>query len=288
MEVNELVGAFEKSVGQDEQCNGKKSAPAGWKARINVWGTNKDCSGKRLYDRMSKDKNKSQGYLGPPEAFVAKPGVVAYPWDLNKITRAHFPVQAHHVIPKNHLPDHPVCTFLAKGYTKNKKYQLTDDTYYDTDHANNGYCMPYATPLAEWRRAGGDDEAKRCIAFEVMELSGRQLHQGSHRAGPYDDPLDAEEEADIHPGGYLDTIDQFLDVVQSGAQAHVDTCSVCKPDKSKRDIQPVDGVVHHVDQVSGLIKLLVDANRIFVSEPAHLWLSDRQTKISKPQWVKGK
>lgn len=287
MDIGEQVAtAFDSVLASEKHCGGKKSNSTTWKSRINDWGTNKGCSGTRLYTLMEKDKGKNQGYLGPPTAFVAKPGVTGYKWYFNKLSSTHFPIQAHHLIPKNHLPDHPVCTFLAKGYTKSKKYQLTADTFYDTDHANNGYCLPYATPLADWKAAGGDDDVKQIIAFEVMEATGRQLHQGSHRAAAYDGPIDDDEEAKIHPDGYLNTVSKYLKLVQGAAQKHVDTCTICKPSKQKKDIQPIEAVVRHMDQVSGIIKLLIDANRIFVSEPAWLWWNDRRKKLPLPKWLK--
>ncbi|MBV6471042.1 MAG: hypothetical protein NBKEAIPA_02969 [Nitrospirae bacterium] len=288
MDIGEQVAnAFERSLASDKYCDGKKRDPKPWKSRINEWGTYKDCSGARLYRNMEKDTDKKQGYLGGPTPFIAKPGVTGYRWSFDNLSSTHFPVQAHHLIPKNHLPGHPVCTFLAKGYTKSKKYQLAADTFYDTDHANNGYCLPYATPLVEWRSADGDDNLKLTIAFEVMEITNRQLHQGSHRAAAYEAPVDDDEEARIHANGYLDTVDNLLRRVQNSAQAHMDSCSICKPDSGKKTVQPLESLVQHMDQVSGIIKSLIDANRIFISKPASLWWSDRLKKLALPKWMKG-
>ena len=286
MDIGELVAAFEVNVDKDEHCGGAKSDPTNWKSRINDWGTLKNCSVTRLYGCMEKDKDKKQGFLGRPIAFVAKPGVPGYKWYFEKLGPTHFPVQAHHLIPKNHLPNHAVCTFLAKSCTKSKKYQLTADTFYDTDHANNGYCLPYATPLVDWKSAGDNDSLKLTIAFEVMETTNRQLHQGSHRAAPYDGPIDDDEEAKIHPTGYLNAVTKYLKIVQGCAQKHVNGCSVCKPNNEKKDIQPIQAVVRHMDQVSGIIKLLIDANRIFISEPAHIWWQDRKKNLARPRWLK--
>jgi hypothetical protein len=289
MEIGEdaAFDMFEATINADKYCNKEKPEKKNWRARVNQWGTDQKCSGTRLYDTMEATKKKGADFLGPPTPFVAKPAGTGFKWDLDKIDTDHFPIQAHHIIPKNHLPTHAVCTFLAKGYTQNPKFQLVDDTEYSCDHQNNGYCMPYATPLAEWKRArsSGDDDIKLAIAFCVMEETGRQLHQGSHRAEAYDS-VDDDEEANIHPGGYLDRIDQFLDVVQAGAEKHVTTCRVCKTDEAKKEIEPIAAVVTHMDMVSGIIKLLIDGNRIFISEPAHLWWSDKQNPMERPAWLK--
>jgi len=181
MEVGELINAFAASVTQDDFCDGQKTKPTNWKSRINQWGSKGGCSGKNLYESLRKWDGKNVGYLGGPDAFVSKPAGTGYKWDLNKVDDDHFPIQAHHLIPKNFLPDQPICGFLAKKYTKLPKYQLEADTDYSNDHANNGYCMPYATPLAEWKQAGTDNDAKLIVAFSVMEQTKRQLHQGSHR-----------------------------------------------------------------------------------------------------------
>ncbi len=289
MDIGESVNvALEKLLANDKACSGQEEKPANFAARINKWGTKTDCSGTRLYNQMLRDRDIKQGYLGPPKAFVSKPSIGGYKWYFDKLSPSSFPVQAHHLIPKNYLPDHPVCAFLAKKDTRNKKFQLVSDTDYDTDHPNNGYCMPYATPLADWKSAGGDDSLKLTICFEVMEITGRQLHQGSHRAAAYDGPVDDDEEAKIHPDGYLNTVKKYLGLILGAAMKHVSVCSVCKPSKEKKEINPRMETVRHMDMVSGIIKLLVDANRIFVSEPAHIWWHDKRLHSKLPKWLKGK
>jgi hypothetical protein len=286
-----LNAALEKSLKDDEYCDNKKSDSTNWEARINDWGTNKNCSAPRLFGDMERVNNsgKKEGYLGPPKPFVAKPGVVGYQWDMKKCNKSHFPLQAHHIIPKNHLPLHGVCTFLAMGYTKSKKYKLTADTPYDTDHNNNGYCMPYATPLAEWKSAKDDDD-KTEVCNKIMDKTGRQLHQGSHKGRGYQaDPPVADEETGIHADipGYLDTINDFLDTVQQGAINHLEKpCTVCKPAAGKKEIQPLEAVVRHMDQVSGLVKLLADANIIFVSEPAYDHWGKKRKRVKTPGFLK--
>ncbi|MHB8813465.1 MAG: hypothetical protein ACYDAE_09360 [Steroidobacteraceae bacterium] len=284
MEIGELVSALMSKNATDPYCDGKKNEKKGWKAKINKWGSVQNCSGTQLYSNMSGQK-KDTGFLGPPNAFVAKKPP-ADGWAKAHISPSRFPIQAHHIIPKNHLPTHPVCTFLAAGYTQHATYQLTEDTPYDTDHANNGYCLPYATPLAEWKKARGDDAEKLKLCFFVMRKTRRQLHQGSHKAAPYDTVAD-DEEPEIHIEGYLSAVNIFLEAVQVSMEDHLEECNVCKKKKSggKIEIQPVPAVVRHMDQVSGIIKLLVDANITFISEPASLWGKDKQVEPDLPDWL---
>jgi hypothetical protein len=286
MEVGELVGAFDVSVNKEDFCD-DNPVSNGWKSRINQWGSEKNCDPDRLYRWMKKDKDKDQGYLSGPQPFVAKPDKVGYEWQLDNCKSDHFPLQAHHIIPKNHLPSHGVCAFLAKGYTKNLKYNLIEDTFYDTDHANNGYCMPYATPLDKWKIAKNDND-KMAIAFDLMDNTERQLHQGSHKAGPYADPTNAEEESGLHEDGpgYLDKINDLLDIVQSAATTHACRCRICKPNESKKEIHPREATVRHIDQVSGIIKLLIDANRIFISKLSSWHWGANKIPIVKPDWLK--
>jgi hypothetical protein len=285
VELGELIAAFDVHLDKDKAACPTADPNAGsWKARINEWGSMQDCSGTRLYKSMEGQGKPSFGFLGGPDAYIAKKSVA---WALGNVDSSQFPIQAHHLIPKNHLPEHEVCTFLAKKYTKNKKYQLTSDTPYDTDHAHNGYCMPYATPLSDWKKASGDDDVKLAICFDVMDSTGRQLHQGSHKARPYvEDPADPDEESKVHPCGYLNVVDRYLLAVHDAALKHADLCRICKPSKSKADVEPREQTVEHVDQASGIIKLLVDANRTFVSEPAFIWWEDHAKKIKKPKWMK--
>jgi hypothetical protein len=292
MELKELIAAFIGHLDKDEFCKNQPTDPKQWKARINDGvGKAGTCSAKRLYSALKTAGEKVPpdfGYLGPPTAYVAKQGK-GFKWWIAKVKPHMFPIQAHHIIPKNYLPEQPVCTFLAQNYKKHKKYQLTGDTPYDNDHANNGYCMPYATPMAEWKDAGSNESLKLDICYQVMEEAQRQLHQGSHRARPYEeDPSDPDEEAKIHPTGYLNTVKRYLALVSDAASNHVETCSTCKQDSSgeKTKIQPIEATVRHVDQVSGIIKLLIDANRIFVSEPADLYYKSKKKPLVRPHWLK--
>jgi hypothetical protein len=275
MEIGEDVTVpFTKMVEAELKCKAPPET-TDWKAKINQWGSRQNCSGTALYKNMEQDKDKEQGFLAPPKAFVAKPAP-GTKWKLADVTPEKFPVQAHHLIPKNHLPDHAVCTFLAKNYTESKQYQLTADAPYSTDHANNGYCLPYATPLAEWKALGKDADAepwKLNLCFDVIMQTRRQLHQGSHRVEPYDSVPD-DEEAGIHETGYLQAVDELLTVVQRAASKHVDQCEICKPGEHKEgkaQVLPRKQIVVQMDQVSGIVKLLIDFNRAFISEPSSLF-----------------
>lgn len=288
MEIGEAVTApFEKLMDKDPKCPGQPNTTK-WKAKINGLA-GKKCSGTALYQNMTAKNWQNDSYLGPPQAFVAKPAP-GTKWKLSMVKETAFPVQAHHIIPKNHLPDHPVCTFLAQKFTDNEHYQLTvSDAPYSTDYQNNGYCLPYATPLAEWKKlSDSDDDGKLKLCFDVMDQTRRQLHQGSHRVGPYEEVAD-DEEAEIHQIGYLSGVDQLLNIVQGCAQDHVQKCEICnggKDSEGKIKVLPRQKIVEHMDQVSGIVKLLVDANRTFISKPAAEW--GKRKRLRLPAWLRGK
>ncbi len=287
MEIGELVTKFEAHTQDDEECKEEDAKPKSWKAHINKWGTSgKKCTAVQLYKSMTSLKANRTGYLAGPIPWTAKfPG---RKWEMSQIDTKSFPLQAHHLIPKNHLPSHPVCSYLAKKCKMDDTVELVADTPYDTDHAHNGYCMPYATPLKEWKKASSDND-KFAVAYMVMTKSRRQLHQGSHRAGAYEDPPRAHEEPLIHTvPGYLDTIDKLLSAVADAAFMHSTNCPICKKEKKgKFQILPRESVVVHMDQVSGIVKTLVDANRIFISKLAHNHWSKRPKRVTKPSWLNG-
>lgn len=293
-----LLGAFTKKLIDDPYCKGEdEPVNQKWDSRVNDWGTHQNCTGKRLYTEMNKKKKQTDyEFQPPPIPYIPKPkdkkddvlkaAQKSSGWSLKTCSKKYFPLQAHHLIPKNYLPDHKVCVFLSKGFTKSKKFQLTGDSPYDTDNRNNGYCMPYATPLAEWKKAKESNEDKLAITALLMNKTERQIHQGSHRVGSYVDPYEATEEDLIHDDveGYLDTVESFLDVIYVGMKNHLLTCPICKPNKDKQDIRPLKVVVDHMNNVSGIIKQLIDANRIFVSEAAFLHLGKKE-EIKIPQWL---
>lgn len=293
MEIGELVSLLLEALldpeRQDEYCKGEKSEAGTWKSKINKWGTEQNCSGTQLYINMEDHHNKKKKdprYLGPPTPFVEKPEKGSK-LGLSDCGDDCFPVQAHHLIPKNHLPGHGVCAFLAKKYKGEGEFKLAGDTYYDTDHPNNGYCMPYAYALKDWELAK-NNKKKEDLAYMLMDKAKRQLHQGSHKVGPYEEPPD-DEEPNIHnqDPGYLDTVDDLLDVVQLGASIHAVICNICQSKENKKMIiQPLAATVRHVNQVSGLVKLLVDANRIFISKLAAWHWGKKKKKIKIPDFLK--
>jgi hypothetical protein len=304
MEMGEGIGvglANLKSQ-KDPECN-KEDKDPGWKSRVNKWNSQEECTGTRLYDNMEAeaDAHEKKG-LG-----VVPSKTAGTQWSLATVTARSFPVQAHHLIPKNYLPDHKVCTWLALKYTKNDDYQLRYDSGYDTDNPDNGYCMPYATPLKEW---GGTKAEKAATAFKVMDIVGVQLHQGSHAqvldaakleemAGKpivpdFDEAAgssDGMEEAKIHEPGYLNRVGLLLNMVQLKGQKHADDCQVCmeKEESGKKKVLPAAGIVSLMNRVSLIIKVLVDANEMHVSGLGYFWAYHRgQLSVKNGKiWLRG-
>jgi hypothetical protein len=263
----------------------------GWKARVNDYGADgKKCSGKNLYDEdphgmwPRKDEHFKKKSLGiVPEkkssSHWASKGLAA-------VDETSFPLQAHHLIPKNYLPKHDVCVWLCEAWDKNDEYKLVEDAPYNTDHANNGYAMPYATPLKEWKRAKNDKD-KTAVAFRVMAQTGVQLHQGSHaaeldpakiqeavRAGVFPVVTSASaggdsddfEEALIEPDGYLNQIGEFLNAAASRIEEHVLECTKgCVKGESddKLEVRPLLDAVRLMNRVSFIAKVFLQMNVIF-------------------------
>ncbi|SRR6266566_1673885 len=282
--VDVAVEVLEKE--QDPKCD-KKDEDKGWKSRVNKVNSQQPCTGTRLYDNMKADasahEQKGLGFVPPKKAGTR--------WTLALVTPEFFPIQAHHLIPKSFLPTHRVCTWLAIKYTQNPKYGLKYDSKYDTDHADNGYCMPYASPLSEW---SGNQSKKTAVAFQVMENVGIQLHQGSHAAvldakklellagEPIvpeitdiagDGDSDEDEESGIHEPGYLNKVKKLLNVVDAKSLSHVEECKPCKESKQDKKtlVLPTEGVVDLMHRVSAIIKVLIDANVAHVSGYAYYY-----------------
>jgi len=292
MDLGETIGLDfinVKELAPDCKNNKKKEGPT-WKARVNGLGTDsKKCSGGNLYDESphgmlhrSKEhfENKNLGFVPQKEgnAHWLQGG-------LDVVDPKNFPLQAHHLIPKNFLPKHHVCVWLCKKFDKNSTYKLKEDTYYNTDHANNGYAMPYATPLKEWKRAKSDSDAKCHVAYRVMEKTGIQLHQGSHAemldiekvkakipaglrhlpSAAGGGPDDMEEDS-IHATGYLNQLKVWLDGVASQINEHVEKCGICqgeKNSKGKIEVQPLEDSVKLMNQVSYITKVFLQMNLMF-------------------------
>lgn len=279
----QLLEAFNVKLSQlenskDPACD-KKDEDKGWKSRVNDHNSQETCTGTRLYENMDANRashvRKGLGFVPTKTAGTS--------WQVSMVTDRNFPVQAHHLIPKNFLPDHQVCRWLAIKYKKDKNYELKYDSDYDTDASDNGYCMPYATPMKEW---GGNQSNKTAVAFQVMEKSGVQLHQGSHArvldpaklaelAGEMIIPEivdapgggDEMEEAQIHEPGYLNRVELLLNVVDSKALGHVKKCGVCQKTKEgkKTKVLPTQATTKLMHRVSKIIKILVKANVMHVS-----------------------
>lgn len=237
-------------IDNDEYCQGEAAEDHGWEARIDSFGATPTPA--QLLQNM-KDAD-----VSVPEE-PEKRGAF---WDLKDCRQKRFPFQSHHLIPKKHLPKNPICLWLTAKWTKDAKYQLAEDSSFDTDHARNGYFMPFATNTYQWKKAK-DEIEKMSICNEMMTRTGIQLHQGSHTAEVY-----ADEVEDIETGGYLSTIDNLLELVDDGALNHVEICDVCKKKGGKIKVQPLESVVNHTYRVGELAKGLIDSNRIFVSERA--------------------
>jgi len=271
---------------KDPKCD-KKDKDKGWKSRVNKFNSQEKCTGGRLYDNMKAEapahEKKGLGFVPPKKAGTK--------WKLALVSSKFFPIQAHHLIPKSFLPNHRVCTWLAIKYTKNPKYELRYDSNYDTDRADNGYCMPYASPLAEW---GGNRSKKTAAAFQVMERVGIQLHQGSHAAvldakkldqlagKPImpeitdiagDGDSDEYEDSGIHEPGYLNKVGVLLNVVDAKSLSHVEKCRACKKSKQgqKTLVLPTEGVVDLMHRVSAIVKVLIDGNVAHVSGYAYFY-----------------
>jgi hypothetical protein len=279
-----LIGMWKAAIDTDETCVAKP--PPTWQARINDVGSLKDCDADRLYKSMANPP-KELDFRRGKQPYVKKAGAVL---KLRSCGPTKFPLQAHHLIPKNFLPKHSVCSFLAKGYTKNPDYKLKVDAPYDNDHAANGYCLPYASALAEWKGIQGKVKKDK-LAQQLMKLTQRQLHQGSHKEYQYEiEPAAGTEEDDDEVGhqhgpGYLGKARQLLGVVTVSAMKHTNGCDVCKPDKSDPETFPRATVVRHMHQASGLLKTLMDANRIFVSQRAFTCFESLATDPELPDWL---
>jgi len=250
-EIAEAVKVLVTQTKKEKYCDGVEESGHGWSSRIDGYGATP--TAKQLFSNMKKAgitvpamPKRSRGY-----------------WMLDDCRRNRFPFQSHHLIPKKHLPKHAVCVWLTHKWKKDPKYQLSEDTNFDTDHARNGYFMPFASNIDAWSKARGDP-AKQTVCDELTRKTGIQLHQGSHTRQKYGDDID-----DIETNGYITQVDELLDLVNAPTLVHVRTCNECKGKQSgKIKVQPLEPVVKLVYLVAELLKSLIRSNRIFVSERA--------------------
>lgn len=282
MQVGEGISIAIAAQTKDPSCDEEDDKDPGWTSRVNKFNSKENCTGTRLYDHMwanKADHEKKDLGVVPAKKAGTK-------FSLSNINTGFFPVQAHHLIPKNFLPNQPVCVWLAIKYKKNKKYELLFDSDYDTDHHHNGYCLPYASALSEWKGKRTYDD-KFLLGCEVIEATELQLHQGSHTL-KFDEsgvnkkfkvPLlpikdkdgggdsDDGEMDEIETAGYLDKVKELLKVVHGKTLAHVEQCDICKQKKqgNKYQVLPLKSVVEMMDQVSHIIKILIEAHVIYVS-----------------------
>jgi hypothetical protein len=301
MELGEAIGIAQISVKEKgPTCDHQdKKDEYGWKARVNGLGADtKVCSGGNLFDEKphGMEPRKDEHFKDKNLGFVPEKKGNDY-WasnGLDVVGPENFPLQAHHLIPKNFLPKHHVCLWLCEKFDKDKKYRLKEDTYYNTDHANNGYAMPYASPLKEWK--GTSDSKVKChVAFRVMEKTKVQLHQGSH-AGTLDiskveEKLlvslnaptvaaiaaaggDDMEEDKIHAPGYLDQLEIWLDGVASQINEHVEKCGICKGEKDSKGkirVLPLADSVKLMNQVSYITKVFLTMDLLFTCPYGAAW-----------------
>jgi hypothetical protein len=187
--------------------------------------------------------------------------------NLFRCAKRIFPPQTHHLIPEKQLPTHPVTAWLTDSppaKVKHDTYVLEADTKYDTNGAENGYFMPYASTTHQWNsKSNMFTRAKVC--YEMMRRTRIQLHQGPHSKKKY-----LEEITDVETEGYKTQVIDFLDLLDERAELHVDGCKECKGRKKggKIPVQPLDALVRQMNTVSSLLHDLLIAQRIFVSRRA--------------------
>src|SRR6267378_5095087 len=187
-------------------------------------------------------------------------------WDLNDCDGTHFPYQSHHLVPKKQLSKHQVTLWLIKNSgTSHPKYKLASDTNYNTDNADNGYFMPFASTTDQWVSRPTKHNQ---ICFEMMRRAKRQLHQGSHSETDY---LEGEE-GNVEHAGYKKMDKRLLEVIYKRTEKrialHVETCKDCKQKPKPLKVQPLEVVVRDTYRVSGMLKGLLRLNKVFVSRRA--------------------
>jgi len=249
---------FGNSLKDKLQCDEKKATSKGGKVRITgVHGV--ECTAEQLRSNLEAATKKGAFIPNDPKK---KKGTTN--WDLEDCKIDTYPSQAHHLISKKYLPTHRVCVWLTKDPPgpKDPPYSLENDTSYDTDDWRNGYCMPFASTTAQWIDANGNAKKQEYIAFRMMYLTQKQLHQGSHSSRDY-----FEEEEGIEKSSYKDAMKRLLDVVADRASKHAKVCEPCKKDGENK-LRPREEVVDHMHGVSGILRTLIDKQEIFVSRRA--------------------
>ena len=176
-----------------------------------------------------------------------------------ELSSSRWPSQAHHLIPHLTLIKHPVAEFLKSGDC------LYGDTYYNVDHKNNGYWMPYASGLPEWVQSPDEEadfESNRALMFKVMRLAQIQLHQGPHSES---------NRYGIGEAPYKGRVMEYLDKIEENALSHYageHPCRDCNGKAEAGKYPPRANIVLFVDKASDCIKADIQECRIFVSQIA--------------------
>jgi len=255
LELLEKVNTiFEKRL--EQFCDEKKTPEnPGWTVVID------DIKGGKGDPKVLADNMVSIGKKKPD-----KPDPGSPPWDLESCTPKKFPWQAHHLVPEKQLPEHKVCVWLTDSpKTKNKKYELSSDTNYDTNHGRNGRFMPFASTTKQWEAAGDNSTKKSEVCVRMMQLTKEQLHQGKHSYTDYGEDLEVETV------GYKKQVEDLLDSIHGRTFSHVEGCEVCKKQQSgsKIKVQPLERVVEHMYTVSRILEILIKGRRVWVSRRAY-------------------
>lgn len=254
---------LQATIDSDEFC-GQETSPTnpGWNAVIDGIkggvGDPAELTRKMVAKRIAKPSDPDR---------VASSGL----WDLESCGPQKFPMQAHHLVPEKLLPKEPVCVWLTDSpKDKHDKYELTSDTYYDTNAGENGRFMPFASTTHQWKLAGTNATKQQAVCARMMELTGRQLHQGPHSSTDYGEDLDAES------AGYKKSVRALLEIVERGVSNHYDTCEHCKGKKKngKIPVPPLPATVKYMYMVSEILEILIIANSIWVSRRAYRYAVD--------------
>jgi hypothetical protein len=249
-----VQAAFAKAIGDDKVCEGKRILGRKWTVYID--GINGEGDAETLKTNMLN------GFYTAPATKGFRPRQIKGEWDLTDCDPFFFPCQTHHLVPEKQLPKHPVTVWLAKNSkVKHPDYKLAEDTNYDTNHALNGYFLPFASTTYQWTHTTSAKK-KHLIRFEMMRRTHRQLHQSRHSKTDY------LEDLNIETSGYKEMVDLLLDVVAKRAEDHVKACKPCKGKGPPYEVQPSETVVRQVYRVGKTLQGLIALNKIFVSRAA--------------------
>ncbi len=268
MEIGEAVAVLAKELAADPYCGGKKMTGGGTAVIDGIKGGVGDPA--VLREHM----------LGAHKSEPAKPAKLGAEWDLCDCGTSTFPYQSHHLIPEKQLPGHKVTVWLTDAPKKeHPKYVLSGDTNYDTNAAENGYFMPFACTTHQWNATSSAIRRGR-ICFEMMRRTRIQLHQGPHSFTDY------LEEDDIETAGYKRMVERFLNMIYDRGELHLELpCEICRKQASpKIKVQPLEAIVLQMHRVAGLLKILTDSQRIFVSRRAagYFKLHNVKGKVQHP------